>query len=154
MNAKYNRQVCWIWLIMSLGVANPIIWDFVNKHDTVEETCRYVQSRNDIKKKIVDVQSAKQLLVDCLRKGIKVVCYSDEEYPQSLRDIHNPPCVLFYRGNLKLLSYDRLLTVVGTRNPSDYTVNVTNWICSDLLKNNFILISGLAVGVDSLANIC
>ena len=64
MNAKYNRQVCWIWLIMSLGVANPIIWDFVNKHDTVEETCRYVQSRNDIKKKIVEVQSAKHVLVD------------------------------------------------------------------------------------------
>jgi len=154
INAKYSRQVCWIWLVMSLGVGNPIIWEYVNRHNTVEETCRYVQSHDTVKKKNVDVKSAKQLLVDSLKNGIRVVCYSDDEYPDSLRDIHNPPCVLFYRGNLNLLKYDKLLTVVGTRNPSDYTVRVTKALCNDLLKNGFLLISGLALGVDSISHRC
>lgn len=154
MNAKYSRQVCWIWLIMSLGVGNPLIWEYINKHDTIEETCRYIQSHSEIKKKLVDVQSAKKLLVDCLKNSIHVVCYSDEEYPNALKDIHNPPYVLFYRGNLNILNQDRLLTVVGTRNPSDYTMRVTQNICDNLVKENFILISGLAVGVDSIAHRC
>lgn len=155
MNEKYSHQVCWLWLLMSLGVGNPVIWEYVNQHRTVEETCRFVQSSDKVKKKnIVEVQSAKQLLVDCLKRGIQVVCYSDSEYPNSLRDIHNPPCVLFYRGNLNLLNCERLLTVVGTRNPSDYTVRVTNELCNNLVREGYILISGFALGVDSIASRC
>lgn len=136
---------------MSLGVANPTIWELVSKHHTVEETCRYVQSGN-LKKKVIEVKSAKQVLVDCIKRGINVVCYSDDEYPKSLKDIHNPPSVLFYRGNLNLLNNEKLLTVVGTRNPVDYTVRVTSTICDGLVHEGFVLISGFAVGVDSIAH--
>lgn len=155
MNEKYSHQVCWIWLVMSLGVGNPLIWEYVNQHRTIEETCRFVQSDKNVKKKnIIEVQLAKQLLVDCLKSGIQVVCYSDTEYPESLRDIHNPPCVIFYKGNLGLLNCERLLTVVGTRKPSDYTIMVTNQICNNLVKEGYVLISGFALGVDSIANKC
>lgn len=153
MNDIYNKKICWIWLVMSLGVASPTIWKLINKYQTVEATCRYVQS-SDIKKKIVEIKSAKEVLINCLKNNVQVICYSDNEYPKSLKDTHNPPSVLFYRGNLNLLNAERLLTVVGTRNPTDYTVRVTSKICSDLVKENFILISGFAMGVDSISHRC
>ncbi|MGN1411412.1 MAG: DNA-processing protein DprA [Oscillospiraceae bacterium] len=153
MSEKYNKKICWLWLVMSIGVASPTIWDLMSKYQTVEEVCRYVQS-NDIRKKVVEVQTTKELLVDCIRKGINVICYSDKEYPSSLKDMHNPPSVLFCKGDLSLLNQERLLTVVGTRNPTDYTVRVTSTICDNLVKENFILISGSALGVDSIAHRC
>lgn len=153
MSEKYNKKICWLWLVMSLGVANPKIWELMSKHQTVEEVCRYVQS-NDIKKKVVEVQTTKELLVDCITRGINVVCYSDVEYPNSLKDMHNPPSVLFCKGDLSLFNQERLLTVVGTRNPTDYTIRVTSIICDNLVKEDFVLISGSALGVDSIAHIC
>jgi DNA processing protein len=153
MNQKYSTKICWLWLVMSLGVANKKIWKYLNEYKTIEETCRFVLS-NVQNKKIVSVDSTKVFLVNCLRKGIQVVCYADPEYPKALRTIENPPAVLFCKGNLNLLNHEKLLTVVGTRNPSDYTIKVTTEICNGLLDNGFMFVSGLAVGVDSISHKC
>lgn len=152
MKSKYSQKICWLWLVMSLGAGNPKLWELLNEYTTVEETCRFVQTNSSIRKNVVEVKSAKELLVDCLKQGIGVVCYSDEEYPNALKDVHNPPAVLFYRGDFSLLSCERLLTIVGTRNPSEYTVKVTQHICSELVKEGYVLISGCAVGVDSMVH--
>jgi DNA processing protein len=143
-----------LWLALNIGIGKKEIWELVNAHNTIEETCRYVNNTESIKKKNVSIQQVKELLVDTLRKGIGVVCYSDNEYPESLREIPNPPCVLFYRGDLSLLSRDRLFTIVGTRKPSNYTLSVTKSICNDLIREGFTLVSGFAVGVDSEVAIC
>lgn len=154
MNEKYSRQVCWLWLVLSLGVGNPRLWDYVNAHGTVEETCRYIQAKESIPKKVVTVQMAKELLVTMLKQGIGIVCYSDSEYPESLRDIDNPPCILFYRGSIHALDSNLRLTVVGARKPTVYSNMVVSSICDSLVSEGFTLVTGFAVGIDSVSAIC
>ena len=70
----------------------------------------------------------------------------DDAYPQALKELRYPPWILFYRGKLSLLKQDGI-TVVGSRAMSGYGEEMTA-MCADLLKDRFVLISGLARGVD------
>ena len=80
------------------------------------------------------------------------IILSDDEYPDSLKQMYKPPFVLFYYGDISLLS-DRhhKLGVVGTRHPTAYGKEITEKFVSELAKD-FVIISGLAVGVDSCAH--
>lgn len=76
----------------------------------------------------------------------------DEEYPESLRQMYKPPFVLFYYGDISLISdTHNKLGVVGTRKPSEYGKEVTERFVKELSKD-FIIISGLAVGIDACAH--
>jgi DNA processing protein len=148
MKNIYSKKICWIWLTLSLGFGNEKVWQLIAENQTIEETCRYVQNHDIPYKKDISVQQAKQTLVDCLSRGYSVVCYSDVEYPQTLKDMQNPPSVLYYRGDLSVLNESDILTVVGTRKPQEYTLQATSYICDGLVDEGFIIVSGLAHGVD------
>ncbi len=70
----------------------------------------------------------------------------DPEYPQQLKKLERPPWVLFYRGNISLLRR-QMITIVGSREMTEYGKCVTGLI-TDYLKNDFVIVSGLAKGVD------
>lgn len=80
------------------------------------------------------------------------MAYDDENYPESLRQIYNPPIVLFYQGQLSVLSDYPALTVVGTRKPSSYSIRTADMLCRCLAKSGMLLVSGFAVGLDSVAH--
>ena len=89
---------------------------------------------------------------NCAEKRIELVAYDDENYPESLRQIYNPPVVLFYQGQLSVLSDYPALTVVGTRKPSSYSIRTADLLCRCLAKSGMLLVSGFAVGLDSVAH--
>lgn len=74
-----------------------------------------------------------------------------DDYPASLKDIHCPPFVLFYYGDLSLLN-NRCIGVIGSRNPDEYGDEVTRNIVKDLVKNNYTIVSGMALGIDAIAH--
>jgi DNA processing protein len=74
----------------------------------------------------------------------------DLDYPENLRQIHNPPTILFTVGKIPDLP---CLTVVGTRDANPYTIDVTKYICSNLAKVGFCIVSGFAVGIDITAHL-
>ncbi len=78
-----------------------------------------------------------------------ITCFSDA-FPQSLADIPDPPYVLFYRGNVKLLE-SRCIAVVGTRKASSYGRRVATDFVS-VLSQHFTVVSGLAYGIDTVAH--
>ena len=83
---------------------------------------------------------------------INTVTILDKEYPEPLKQINKPPFVLFYYGDFSLLSdYQNCLAVVGSRNYSEYGKTATINIIKDL-KGKFTIISGLALGIDSIAH--
>ena len=83
----------------------------------------------------------------------KVVTMLDSEYPQQLKNVHKPPIVLFYYGDLSLISeYRKNISVVGSRNYSEYGFKMTTDIVSGLIPYGFTIISGMAVGIDSIAH--
>lgn len=79
-----------------------------------------------------------------------VLCVDDPDYPKCLRSISNPPVFLFVCGKLPPLH--KAIGVVGTRQMTDYGKLITEKFVSNLVANNFVVVSGLALGVDACAH--
>lgn len=73
-------------------------------------------------------------------------------YPDNLKQIYNPPLILYAKGNLKLLSFEDTLAVVGTRRCTNYGKEVTKEFCKIFASKNICIISGLADGIDTIAH--
>lgn len=84
-------------------------------------------------------------------ENIKVVTIEDEEYPFLLSNIYNPPPILYYRGNLEI-DWEKSLSVVGSRKFSFYGEKILTDFIPTLVGYDFNIISGLALGIDSLAH--
>jgi DNA processing protein len=89
---------------------------------------------------------------DLQKQNIQVVTLSDPNYPPLLKQIYNPPFILYYKGNLKNLT-DLTIAVVGTRKMSSYGKNITTDIVNQLTDNRVITVSGLAMGIDAQAHL-
>ena len=76
----------------------------------------------------------------------------DDIYPQCLKEISNPPLKLYYKGNLDLLKDERLIAVVGTRNPSSYGKLCCEYMVKKMSCANITIVSGFAKGIDSIAH--
>jgi DNA processing protein len=83
------------------------------------------------------------------REGINCVCLSDPQYPLRLKEIEDPPPVLFYRGELKTVS---CFGVVGTRNPDSYSIRYTKELVGFLVDKGYAIVSGGAKGIDAYAH--
>ena len=83
--------------------------------------------------------------------GISFVISEDPEYPPLLREIFNPPPVLYYKGILHK-NDEFCLAVVGSRKASDYGQNAAREIVGPLAQSGLTIVSGLALGIDALAH--
>jgi len=96
----------------------------------------------------VDPAPLAQKLADL---GGHILPITDEAYPRLLREIHDPPPVLYVSGSLSRRD-ELAVAVVGTRRRSDYGQRVTERITGDLARRGFTIVSGLALGIDSDAH--
>jgi DNA processing protein len=81
---------------------------------------------------------------------------ADADYPRLLKEIPDPPAVLYYRGNPALLDaqgHNPVVGIVGTRDPSDYAQRWTRKLAIVLAKNDITVISGMAEGIDTQAHL-
>jgi DNA processing protein len=84
-------------------------------------------------------------------QGATLVSYSCPEYPERLREIYDPPPVLWVRGDAKLLSRPAI-AVVGTRHPTPYGTGIAEMLSRDLAARRLLIVSGMARGIDSCAH--
>ena len=80
------------------------------------------------------------------------ITINDDVYPECLKEISNPPLKLYYKGNLDLLKEERLIAVVGTRNPSSYGKLCCEYMVKKMTSANITIVSGFAKGIDSIAH--
>src|SRR3972149_7176125 len=85
------------------------------------------------------------------KSGIKWITIFDENYPELLKEIYDPPVVLFYRGDPQILQR-KSIAVVGTRKITGYGKVVTEQCAKGLSDAGLTIVSGLARGVDSQAH--
>lgn len=85
------------------------------------------------------------------RAGIDIVTLDDDAYPRLLREIHAPPPVLFYRGELRETD-TQAVAIVGTRRMSPYGRAMAAELAGDLARANVTVVSGLALGIDGVAH--
>ncbi|WP_411677744.1 DNA-processing protein DprA [Caproicibacter sp.] len=98
------------------------------------------------------VSDARALLQYCDQIGQKVVTPDCDEYPAPLRQIHNPPCALYYKGTLPDFSKEPAISIVGTRKATQTGKTVARSFAYELAKNDVIIVSGGALGIDTAAH--
>ncbi|MBN7276017.1 DNA-processing protein DprA [Lactobacillus acetotolerans] len=86
-----------------------------------------------------------------IKKQCKVLTFFDSLYPEKLRQIYQPPLILFARGDLTLLQRE-IITIVGSRLATAYSKIVINNLVPSLVKKHLVIASGLAKGVDGMAH--
>ena len=84
--------------------------------------------------------------------NVRYMFCDDVYYPKELFRVYDYPYVIFYRGNKNLLLFRRKISIVGSRNNTLYSKDALDCIVPYLLMNNFVIVSGLAAGVDNLAH--
>jgi DNA processing protein len=82
---------------------------------------------------------------------IQPLFITDTNYPQRLLHCYDPPTLLYYRGTADLNS-SRIISIIGTRNHTDYGKQVTEQLISALETQQVLIVSGLAFGIDSIAH--
>jgi DNA processing protein len=107
------------------------------------------------KKNIVKYKSCHYLeeIKEKLNKNnINYMTIDNESYPIKLKNIHNPPHVLFYKGNIDILN-EMSIAVVGSRKPTPYGVWASKNLSEQLSNANINVVSGLALGVDYYSHV-
>ena len=85
-------------------------------------------------------------------RGINFLTLEDENYPQMLKNIENPPAVLYYKGKLFECNLKKTLAVVGSRKASTHARDNLKRIISELGNTDICIVSGLASGIDTVAH--
>jgi len=85
------------------------------------------------------------------KKRYSFLTHEDSEYPVCLREIFDPPCVLYYAGRPEALEGPGV-AIVGTRKPSPYGKAVAGRLSEDLASRGVVIVSGLALGIDAIAH--
>ncbi|MFD2133116.1 DNA-processing protein DprA [Pseudogracilibacillus auburnensis] len=82
----------------------------------------------------------------------QIVTIYDKEYPDQLKTIPDAPLVLYTLGNIALLKHLPSISVIGTRKPTNEAPQKLKQIVTPIIKNDWVIVSGLAYGIDSLAH--
>lgn len=157
--------VYWIWLSLGLGIASPAARTVIEKEldaKTIYQTDMTALIQQEIftaplwnRIKSQPLQKAEKIVRHCQQKGYHIITIRDSCYPQQLLSLADPPLVLYAEGSWELLGKMHnlpVLAVVGTRNPSAYGARVSENMSYDLARAGFIIVSGLAQGIDAHAH--
>jgi DNA processing protein len=97
------------------------------------------------------LSAAAKELAQAQAAGCKLLTWDEPEYPQRLREIYDPPPLLYVLGNIELLNR-HLISVVGARRPTPYGNQMAERLSQDLADRGLVIASGLARGIDSSAH--
>jgi DNA processing protein len=97
------------------------------------------------------LELAQQECVKAVEARAKIISLSDPEYPARLKEIYDPPVILFVKGSVEVLAHPGI-AIVGTRHPTPYGSGMAERLSTDLAARGLVIISGLARGVDTASH--
>lgn len=156
-----DRQLYWLALVLTPGLGPTRGRRLVERFGSPEDvfhaslteleasgiqpvSAQSIANGSSLTKAEEEITRAKQL-------GACVVGLDDAEYPVRLKEIYDPPLVLYVRGDPAILSQPAV-AVVGTRHPTPYGMGMAERLSCDLAARGIIIISGLARGIDTAAH--
>lgn len=86
------------------------------------------------------------------KHGVSWATILDDTYPYYLKHIHVPPPIIYWYGKLPYLANTNAIAIVGSRKADQYGKRVTRQLVKDLVKNDWVIVSGGALGIDSFAH--
>ena len=158
-----DELINWLKLSIIFTPGDPKLFECYNYFGSAEEAyyavlykqLDIVTDREAKAAKGLSDSAMEQILEYCDDKRINYYCYESEGYPERLKQLANPPAMIYSLGSLDFLNDDIMLVqFVGSRNPTDYTKMVIPRLIRPLSKLGFGFITGYAKGVDKIANDC
>ena len=98
-----------------------------------------------------DLSGAERILADCDRLGLRMLTLQDAEYPNRLKNIPDPPALLYLRGKLPPVDEELVIGMVGSREASAYGVKMAGTLSMDLARAGAVICSGIAPGIDTVS---
>lgn len=156
-----NDDIYWLWLQKVLGEGaffKDLIEMFGSAKDIYNaglpelKMCPDISSKQLKRAETINIDDCTKTIYECKVNDWKIISYDNPQYPEKLKNIYNPPCVLFVDGDLPDLDSLCSVAVVGTRKASSYAVRATNMICQGVARAGAVTVSGGALGVDSAAH--
>lgn len=151
----------WIWLSTLSGLSPLRQVELLKRFQTPEQVfladAEVLKTVEGITKKELeaigrrDFRVADSVLEDCEKQDIRILTIDDAAYPRRLRDIPDPPLVLYYRGNFPNFDSLPVVAVVGTRKASAYGLTTARRMGYQLARCGGVVVSGAAKGIDSQA---
>jgi DNA processing protein len=126
---------------------------FANKHELTNVPGIGAETADALTQERTASLATARVELSKLDQDTSLLTYFDERYPQQLRDIFNPPALLYARGNIGLLKTERFISVIGTRRATDYGKRWTKTIVEELVRHDITIVSGFAQGIDTQAHV-
>ena len=164
MNKNENIKTYLIALNQIEKIGDRRIYELIKHYESVESIFEDKEKNlkeliekkfkfkvNDFSKNEI-LDKAENIIKKSEEHGIKILSLFDKEYPFNLKQIDNPPYILYYKGDLKKLRRNSV-SIVGTRNPTNESKKYAFDIASKLSALNITVVSGMAKGIDKEAHL-
>jgi DNA processing protein len=154
-------RLAWLALALTPGLGPKRILDAMRELDTPSQVLSF--SLTDLEGLKFPSEAAQYIFDGKARKaaeaewtcvaeqGSRIITYFCPEYPERLKEIYDPPPVLWLRGDARLLCRPAI-AVVGTRHPTPYGSGMAEMLARDLAARRLLIVSGMARGIDSCAH--
>ncbi len=157
-----NSTKYYIWLSLALGFSSPKYKAIYEQYPDISE----LYDSDDVKRRLSGVLKDKDLkalsqtplkkaydiISRCNELGINILSIDDPSYPERLRDIYDPPAVLYVLGRMPDFNEHLSIAMVGTRNATVYGKQTSHVLAGSLASVGVVIVSGGAVGIDSLSH--
>lgn len=151
----------WLWLLLVMQPDNPKTNRILSENGgDATKAAKAIRDDNlpilsdSEKRRAVETRNGavQRVLKICADNDIHIITLDSENYPPLLKNIPDPPVVLFAKGSLKGLKDKLVISAVGTKRPSDYSVSAAEALIKTLSKIGAVAVSGNAGGLDSVVH--
>lgn len=157
-----DRTRYWIWLSLGVGFCSPKPKRILSLYDDIEilykekeRELRFcgIFTETEINKLLsTDISVAEEIVYKCDSLGYSVLDISERDYPDSLKDINNPPAVVYVSGSMPDIKNFDAVSIIGTRKATVYGIKTAFELGANLSNEQFIIVSGGALGIDCAAH--
>ena len=151
----------WVWLSSLGGVGAVAAKALLNHFGTPEKVflasavdyigVEGIKQANITQLSNKDIEPANKTLALCQEHGYRVMTLQDADYPDRLRNIYDPPIVLYIRGTMPSIDEEAVVAVVGSRDCTLYGIRAAENAGHRLAESGMVVVTGLARGIDSAA---
>lgn len=152
----------WVWLSEVKGLSNRSKLLLLEHFGTPEEIYYAAEDEYRLVEGLLPKQmelladkslsGVDKILGDCQRLGLRILTMQDADYPVRLRNIFEPPCLLYVKGQLPAFDEEAAVAMVGTRKATPYGIESAEKLAFGLAKQGALVVSGAAYGIDASAH--
>ena len=151
----------WIWLAEKCGAASmeldKLLQKYQNPFDIYSLENEEIEQLDGISDNLKaelclkNLDKSYETLCFCKTERIDIITYSDKRYPARLKNIQDPPVLLYCKGHFPSFNDTLCIAMVGTRNMSEYGKQSAYKIAYELSAADVLVVSGMALGIDGVA---